>query len=94
MGAARVLEQRGLAGQVTLVGFDAAEPEIEGLEAGTIQALIVQDPYRMGYEGVMAVVKAIKGETVEPKIDTGVTVVTADNLEDPEVVELLSSQAG
>lgn len=94
MGAARVLEQRGLAGKVALVGFDAAKPQIEALEAGVIQALIVQDPYRMGYEGVMAVARAIRGEAVEPRIDTGVTVVTADNLEDPEVVELLSSQAG
>ncbi len=94
MGAARVLEQRGLAGKVVLVGFDAAEPEIEALKRGVIQALIVQDPYRMGYEGVMAVVKALRGEVVEPRIDTGVTVVTADNLDDPEVQKLLSSQAG
>jgi ribose transport system substrate-binding protein len=94
MGAARVLEQRGLAGDVKLVGFDAAEPELEALKEGTIQALIVQDPYRMGHEGVMAVVKATRGEDVEPRIDTGVTVVTQDNLDDPEIQELLSSQAG
>lgn len=89
VATARLLEERGLAGKVKLVAFDASEPEIEALRAGTIQALIVQNPFRMGYEGVTAVVKYLNGEEVEPRIDTGVTVVTQENIDDPEVQELL-----
>ncbi len=89
-GAMRVLEQRGLAGKVKLVGYDAAPDQIEALRAGTIQALIVQNPFAMGYEGLMAVVKAKAGQDVEPRIDTGVTVVTMENIEEPDVAKLLA----
>jgi len=86
---ARLLEERGLAGKVKLVAFDASDPEIEGLRKGTIQALIVQNPFRMGHDGVTATIKHLKGETVPPRIDTGVTVVTKDNIDDPEVQKIL-----
>lgn len=89
VGAARALEQRGLAGKVKLVAFDASPAEIEALKKGTIQALVVQNPYRMGYDGVMAAVKRLRGETVPKRIDTGVTVVTAKNLSSPEVQQIL-----
>ena len=89
IGAARAIEQRGLAGQVMLVGFDASESEIEDLKSGVIQALVVQAPYRMGYEGVKAAIDAIEGREVEKRIDTGVEVVTMDNFEDDETQKLL-----
>jgi len=91
VGAATMLEQRKLAGKIKLVGFDAAQPEIEALKRGTIQALIVQNPFKMGYEGVKLAVRAIKGDhaSIPKRVDTGVTVVTKENLETPEVQELL-----
>ncbi len=89
MGAAQALRAAGKAGQVKLVAFDSAEEEIDALKEGVIHALIVQDPYKMGYEGVRAAIAHIKGEPVEERIDTGVTVVTADNLENVAVQELL-----
>ena len=89
MGCAQVLEERGLAGKIKLVAFDAADEEIAALEKGVIQALIVQNPFRMGYEGVLTCVKRLNGEPVEQRIDTGVTVVTKDNLSDPEIQKLL-----
>ena len=89
MGAARALETRGLAGNVKLVGFDAAPAEIDALQKGIIQALIVQDPFKMGYIGVESAVKAINGEQVDKRIDTGVEVVTMDNFNDPEIQKLL-----
>ena len=88
IGAAQALEQRRVAGKVKLVAFDAADSEIEALKRGTIQALIVQNPFKMGYEGVQAAMKALKGE-IPQSMDTGVAVVTIENLDDPEVVELL-----
>ncbi len=89
IGAAQALKAIGKQGQVKLVAFDAAEEEIAGLQSGAIQALVVQNPYRMGYEGVKAALAAIAGETVEKRIDTGVTVVTMENFNDPEVQKLL-----
>ena len=89
MGAARALETRKLAQKVKLVAFDAAPAEIEALKKGTIQALVVQNPFQMGYQGVEAAVKAINGEPVEKRIDTGVEVVTMENFSEPEIQKLL-----
>lgn len=89
VGAARALDLRRLGGKVKLVAFDGSSAEISALQKGTIQALVVQNPYRMGYEGVQAAVKCIRGENVEPRIDTGVTVVTMGNFNDPKVQKLL-----
>jgi ribose transport system substrate-binding protein len=89
IGAARAFEQRRLAGKVKLVAFDAAQSEVDALKRGTIQALIVQNPFKMGYEGVKAAVQAIRGEKVPLRVDTGVTVVTRDNLNTHEVKALL-----
>lgn len=89
VGAARALELRRLGGRVKLVAFDAAPSEITALKSGTIQALIVQNPYRMGYDGVRSALKAIKGQKVDSRIDTGVTVVTMKNFSDPKVQKVL-----
>lgn len=90
VGAARALELRQLGGKVKLVAFDAAQAEIDALKKGTIQALIVQNPYRMGYDGVKTALAVLEGRKVPKRIDTGVTVVTADNLNDPHVRKLLN----
>lgn len=89
VGTARVLEQKKLAGKVKFVAFDAIPAELEAFKRGTIQALIVQNPYRMGYEGVKTALKAKKGEKVPRRIDTGVEVVTRENFDKPEIQKLL-----
>ena len=73
-----------------MVGFDAEKALIDGLKAGQIDALIVQNPYKMGYEGVKAVMMSIQGKPVEKKMDTGVTLVTKDALDKPEIKALLN----
>lgn len=90
IGAAQALRAAGKAGTVKLVGFDATEEEVNALKEGVIQALIVQDPFKMGYEGVQAAIATLKGESVPPLIDTGVTIVTLENLESEEVQALLN----
>lgn len=90
LGAAQALRAAGKAGQVKLVAFDAAPAEIEALKEGVIQALIVQKPFTMGYLGVKAAMDAIAKKPVEKRIDTGVTVVTLENLNTPEVQKLLN----
>jgi len=78
--------------EIKMVGFDAEKALIDGLKAGQIDALIVQNPYKMGYEGVKAVAMSIKGQPVEKKIDTGVEVVTKPALDKPEIMTLLNLQ--
>jgi ribose transport system substrate-binding protein len=88
-GMLRVLEDNGWAGKVRFVGFDASANLVKSLGAGRIDALVVQDPVRMGYLGVKTMVAHIKGEKVERRIDTGVRVVSGADMEKPDVKELL-----
>ena len=72
-----------------MVGFDAGSQSVVDLKNGDVQGLVVQNPVRMGYLGVMTLVKHLQGEKVEKRIDTGVVLVTPENMEQPEIKELL-----
>lgn len=76
-------------GAVKLVGFDAGTQSIEGLQRGDIQGLVVQNPVKMGYLGVMTVVEHVEKKKVEKKVDTGVQMVTKENMDEPATKELL-----
>lgn len=89
VGCAQAIKAADKAGHVKLVGFDASEEEIARLKDGTIQALVVQNPFQMGYLGVKAAVDVLNGRPVEKRIDTGVTVVTMENFDTPEIQKLL-----
>lgn len=78
--AVKALKGKGVELSSKLVGFDDSELLISGLKTGIIDALVVQDPNKMGYLGVKAVVDFINKKPVEPLVDTGVTVKTKDNL--------------
>jgi ribose transport system substrate-binding protein len=78
--------------EVKMVGFDAERALLDGLKAGQIDALVVQNPFKMGYEGVKAIATHLKGGSVPKKIDTGVEVVTKARLDDPKIKELLKLQ--
>lgn len=89
-GMMRALEDAGRAGSIRVVGFDSTEKLLEGLRAGTIDALVVQNPFAMGELAVRAAIDHLSGREVESRIDTGVVVVTAENLDQPEIQALLS----
>lgn len=90
VGMAKALRDLGYAGgKVKMVGFDTGGQSVADLRSGDIQGLVVQNPLRMGYEGVMTLVKSLKGEKVEKRLDTGVTLVTKENMDQPDVKELL-----
>ena len=89
IGSAQAIRAAGKAGEVKLVAFDASEEEISGLKDGTIQALVVQNPFKMGYDGVKAAIDAMHDRPVPKRIDTGVTVVTMENFNKPEIQKLL-----
>jgi ribose transport system substrate-binding protein len=87
---ARALRDIGRAkGDVKMIGFDAGTQSVADLKAGDVQGLVVQNPVLMGYLGVKAIVDHLQGKPVEKRIDTGVTLVTPENMEDPSVQELL-----
>jgi ribose transport system substrate-binding protein len=89
LGAAEAVRQAGKAGDIVIIGWDASPEEIQGVEDGVISALVVQNPFRMGYDGTNAAIKIIReGAKVESE-DTGATIVTKDNLQDPEVQSVL-----
>lgn len=92
LGMLLALRQTGIAGKVKFVGFDSSDPLMEGLNKGEINALVAQNPIKMGYEGVKTAVAAIKGEKFAPKIDTGVAVVTKSNQNTPEVKAVLGGK--
>jgi ribose transport system substrate-binding protein len=87
---AKALRDIGKAGgKVKMVGFDSGSQSVLDLKNGDIQGLVVQDPVRMGYLGVMTLYKYLQGEKVEKRIDTGAKLVTAENMDQPEMKELL-----
>lgn len=92
MGMLLALRKEGIAGKKRFVGFDASPPLVEGLRNGEIDALVVQNPRRMGSEGVRTLIAHLRGEKVEPQIDTGVVLVTKDNLDSEEVKPLIASE--
>ena len=63
---------------------------IEALEGGIIDSLVVQDPYKMGYEGVKAIIDHLAGKKVPKRIDTGVFVVTRANLKTDAIQKIIS----
>jgi len=90
-GMLLALRQSNLNGKVRFVGFDTSPPLVEALRNKDIDALVAQNPTRMGYLGVRTCVDRIRGQQVEPRVDTGVRLITRDNLNDPEIRELLGS---
>jgi ribose transport system substrate-binding protein len=89
-GMLLALRKLGLAGKVKLCGFDASEKLVGALREGHIEALVVQDPMKMGYLAVKTMAQHLKKEPVEKVIDTGARVVDKATMEQPEIKELLS----
>lgn len=89
IGASQAVSARGLAGKVKLIGFDSAENEIDALEKNIVQALVVQNPFKMGYLGVKYAIDVVNGKEIPKRIDTGVTVVTMENFYNEEIQKLL-----
>lgn len=92
VGAAQAIKQKGAAGKIVLVGFDSSPNLIEDLKAGVIDSLIIQNPYRMGYDGVKTLVDKLNGKEPPRRIDTGVKLVSKENLTAPEIQQLLGAK--
>ena len=76
-------------GKVKMIGFDAGSQSVLDMKNGDVQCLAVQNPVLMGYLSMMTMVKHLQGEQVEKRIDTGVVLVTPENMEQPDMHDLL-----
>ena len=88
-GALLSLEDAGKAGKIKFVGFDTSDIFVQAMRAGKLQGIIVQNPFHMGDLGVTTMVDHLLGRKVPAAIDTGVTLITPDNLDTARSQELL-----
>lgn len=91
-GMLLALQKAKLVGKVRMIGFDVSEKLLAGVRAGEIDALVLQDPFNMGYLAVKAMVEHLRKKPVEPRTDTGATLLTRANLEDPKLRQLLNPE--
>jgi len=90
-GAANGAKQAGVAGKVKMAGFDAPESIVAQLKDGTFEMTIAQHPAEIGYFGLVAAFAKVTGNPVPTAIGTGFTVMTAKNIDDPNVSRFLYS---
>lgn len=88
-GMLLALRKSALAGKIRFIGFDVSEKLLAGLEAGHLDAVVVQDPFKIGELAVTTMASKLRGKPVEKRIDTGARLVTKASLEDPAVKELV-----
>ena len=91
-GVLQALEQTQMAGKVKFIAFDPNANLIKALSEGKVEGIVLQDPVRMGYEGVRAMVRHLRGEEVESVIDTGEFIATPQNMDEPRMQMLLKPQ--
>jgi ribose transport system substrate-binding protein len=88
-GVARMVTERNLGDKIVAMAFDSDPEEVSALKSGALKALILQDPYGMGYKGCATAVTILDGGTVPKYVDTGAIVVTQANMNDKKILDLL-----
>ncbi len=89
VGTARGITEIGKVGVYKIVGFDSTPEEITYLEKGTIELMVVQNPFNMGYLGVKYALDAVNGIKTPENINTGAVVINRENMYNPENQKLL-----
>ena len=88
-GMLLALQDMKLAGKLIFVGFDSSQSFVDAMRSKQMHGTVLQSPFNMGYLGVKTMVEHLSGKPVEKRVDTGVALVTPDNLDDPKIKELL-----
>jgi ribose transport system substrate-binding protein len=88
-GMLLALQDINKAGKVAFIGFDASDTFLDAMRNKQLQGIVVQNPFRMGDLGVRTMVDHLQGKSVEKRIDTGVMLVTTENMESPDAQQLL-----
>jgi ribose transport system substrate-binding protein len=91
-GMLLALRQNGLAGKKKFVAFDNSTPLLAALKKDEVQAIVAQNPYKMGYLSVKTAVAVIRGEKFETRVDTGCELVTKATLDTPAVKAILGGE--
>ncbi len=89
-GMLLAVEKAKLSGKLRFIGFDASDKLLQAVRASSIDALVLQDPFNMGYLSIKTLVQQLRGEKVEPRLDTGSRLVDKLNLDTPEIRELVT----
>jgi ribose transport system substrate-binding protein len=89
MGMLYTLQEARLAGKIKFVGFDTPSPVIDALKKGEVNAIIAQDPARIGFQSVKTMVDHIRGKKIPTNIDIDVQIITRDNINNPDIQKLL-----
>lgn len=90
MGMLLALQDEGRAGKLPFVGFDASPAFVEAMRKGQMHGTVLQNPYNMGYLAVKTMVEHLEGKQVPKVVDTGVAIVTPENLDEAKSQELLN----
>jgi len=88
-GMLLALQDIGKAGKVMFIGFDTSETFTDAMRKKQLHGIVVQNPFNMGYLGVRTMVEHLQGKGIQKLIDTGVIMVTPDNLDAAETQTLL-----
>lgn len=91
LGAANGVDSADKSGDITVIAFDAPQSIVEQLKSGLVDMAIAQHPAEIGYYGVMTAYAHLTGQSVPPVIGTGFTVITADNVDQPEIARFIYS---
>ena len=89
VGASLAIKARGLGGKLKFVAFDSSQGMIEDLKAGIISAMVVQDPFKMGFEAVRSLVDKLNGKTPPKRMDLPAQVIEKQDLDKDDVKKLL-----
>ena len=71
------------------MGFDASPELVEDLNEGVIEALVVQNPFKMGYESTKAVAVHLAGGQAVEEMDSGAHLLLPGNVDTPEMQEIV-----
>ncbi len=91
VGAVRAIRQRNLGDKVVLIGFDATPDLVSNVRDSSIDSLVIQNPFKMGYEGVRTLLDKLAGREPARRIDTGVSLLTRENVDTPEIQQLIKN---
>ena len=82
-GMLLALEKAKLAGKIRFVGFDISDKLQKAVEAGELDALVLQNPFKMGELAIHALVDHLHGKPVDARTDTGAQILDRKNEHDP-----------
>lgn len=92
LGAANGVQQAGQSGVVKVVAFDAPGSIVDNLNTGLVDVAIAQHPAEIGYFGVVSAYAHLTGNSIPVSIGTGFTIITKDNVSDPDVAKYIYSE--